>query len=148
MRVFMKVSSEVSNERVVIPQRKTEFSAGYDFTSPITVTIRPGSTQLIRTGIKAYMGDNEYLQLAIRSSLAAKKLACPYGVGIIDADYADNTDNEGNIGFLITNFGREPYLIRCGDRIGQGIFLPYFLTDDDDEYEKATRTGPSGSTGR
>lgn len=147
MRLFSKVSYEVHNERVVKPSRKTAFSAGYDFTSPLSVTIDPGGIAHIPTGIKCYMPDCEYLQLAVRSGLARKGLMLTQGVGIIDADYVDNTDNEGNIAFTLINMGLNIIHIECGDRIGQGIFLEYKLTADDANDAKEVRKGGFGSTG-
>ena len=66
-------------------------------------------------------------------------------VGIIDADYADNPDNEGEIFFQLINFTPWPIQLRKGDVIGQGIIKKYEVTDDD----RATgeRVGGFGSTG-
>ena len=66
------------------------------------------------------------------------------GVGIVDADYIDNPDNEGEIGFLFT-VTKDTTLHR-GDKIGQGIFLPYSLVSDDDA--SGSRSGGFGSTGQ
>lgn len=104
---------------------------------------------LIPTGIKAYMADGEYLQLVSRSSGPIKKrIMMPNGVGIVDADYYNNSSNEGEIFFQFINFGINDVKIKKGERIGQGIFLPYLLADGDDKVAKASRQGGFGSTGQ
>ncbi|PTQ83989.1 deoxyuridine 5'-triphosphate nucleotidohydrolase [Trichococcus patagoniensis] len=103
---------------------------------------------LVPTGIKAYMQEDEYLQLTNRSSNPLKNfIVLPNGVGIVDADYYNNEGNEGHIYFQFLNFGLRDKVIRKGDRIGQGIFLQ-FLKADQDEAEGSERTGGFGSSGQ
>ena len=66
---------------------------------------------------------------------------------MIDADYYDNDNNEGEIFVQMMNFGITDRHIKKGERIGQGIFMPFLLADDD-EGPKATRTGGFGSSGK
>ncbi|WP_412988724.1 dUTP diphosphatase [Pediococcus siamensis] len=103
---------------------------------------------LVPTGIKAYMQDSEYLLVANRSSSPLKRnLILPNGVGIIDADYYNNAANEGEIFFQLINMGLRDVTIKKGERIGQGIFMPYLKADGTDE--RATkRTGGFGSSGK
>ena len=63
----------------------------------------------------------------------------------MDADYYDNDSNEGEIFFQLINYGLRDYRIKKGERIGQGIFMPY-LTADSEEQPTAKRTGGFGST--
>lgn len=101
---------------------------------------------LVPTGIKAYMNEDEYLQLTNRSSNPLKHfLVLSNGVGIVDADYYDNPDNEGHIYFQMSNFGLRDKHIQKGERIGQGIFLTFLKADEDDT--NATREGGFGSSG-
>ncbi|MBD5070012.1 MAG: dUTP diphosphatase [Lactobacillus sp.] len=103
---------------------------------------------LVPTGIKAYMQPEEFLMLANRSSNPLKHgLILPNGVGIVDADYYDNENNEGEIFFQLVNFGLTDKVIKKGERLGQGIFLPYLLADDE-KTPLSTRTGGFGSSGR
>ena len=67
------------------------------------------------------------------------------GVGIIDADYYNNADNEGHIMVALMNMGTEAVAIPQGERIAQGIFYNYLTVDDDDKVEKAVRGGGFGS---
>lgn len=132
--------------RVAIPQRKTARSAGYDLAAADAVQIPPGQVRLVPTGLKAYMGESEVLVLSIRSSLAAKRsLALANGIGVIDSDYADNPENEGHILVAVHNFGPVPAEIAAGERVAQGIFLPYLITADD--RAGGDRLGGFGSTG-
>lgn len=100
---------------------------------------------LVPTGIKAYMPADEFLQLANRSSNPLKRfLLLANGVGVIDADYYNNPDNEGHIMFQFVNFGVTDVTIKKGERIGQGIFLPFLKADQDET--SSTRTGGFGSS--
>lgn len=108
-------------------------------------TLRP---LLVPTGIKAYMQPDEYLLLANRSSGPIKRgLVLPNGIGVVDADYYNNEKNEGEIFFQLVNLGLRDVVIKKGDRIGQGIFMPY-LQADADQGGLSTRTGGFGSSGR
>lgn len=103
---------------------------------------------LVPTGIKAYMQPDEVLMLFNRSSGPFKRrLILPNGVGIIDADYYNNPNNEGEIFVQLINYGLTDYRIKKGDRIAQGIFVPY-LTADDEAKPQIQRVGGFGSTKR
>lgn len=100
---------------------------------------------LVPTGIKCEMPEDMYLELSVRSSCPLKHwLILANGVGIIDADYYNNSDNEGHIFFQIINLSPFDILLKKGDAIGQGIFKKYYLTDDD--VTTAERQGGFGST--
>jgi dUTP pyrophosphatase len=132
--------------RAVLPSRKTVGSAGYDLAAAESVTIGPGQVALIPTGLKAYMHRDEVLLITIRSSLAVKKgLTLANGIGVIDADYVDNPQNEGHILIAVCNVRVEPVEIKSGERVAQAIFTKYLTTDDDDA--TGERHGGFGSTG-
>ena len=129
----------------VLPYRSTAGSAGYDFECAEDVVVPPYSIKLIPTGIKAQIDQGYYLQLALRSSTPKKKgLMLANSIGIIDADYYNNPDNEGHIMFQVYNFTDKEVLIPIGERIGQGVFLKYYITDDDNA--SGERLGGFGST--
>lgn len=147
-RGFERVS-KYSAENILLPERKTAASAGYDIAAAEAALIAPGAAALVPTGLKAYMQQGEVLVLAIRSSLAAKRGLClANGIGIIDADYYDNPKNEGHIQVAVRNLSTQPVAIAAGERIAQGMFLPYLTVDGDAAGEGAERTGGFGSTGR
>ncbi|WP_262315043.1 dCTP deaminase/dUTPase family protein [Lacticaseibacillus parakribbianus] len=101
---------------------------------------------LVPTGVKAYMQPNEVLILANRSSNPLKRgLIIPNGIGVIDADYYNNDNNEGEIFIQMVNLSPKDVVIQQGERIGQGIFMPYLLADGD-LGNTNTRTGGFGST--
>lgn len=132
--------------KVTLPTRKTALSAGYDLSVAEQVRIEPGAVALVPTGLKAYMAPGEVLLLAVRSSLAVKRrLALANAIGVIDADYVDNPENEGHILIALENRGPEPVELAAGERIAQGIFLPYLTVLDDQP--GGSRTGGFGSTG-
>ena len=131
---------------VNLPVRTTTGAAGYDFECAADTIVRPYCIALIPTGIKAQIDDGYYLQLALRSSTPKKKgLMLANSIGIIDADYYNNPDNEGHIMFQVYNFRDTSVTIPKGERIGQGVFIKYALTDDD--MATGIRKGGLGSTG-
>ena len=100
---------------------------------------------LVPTGIKCHLGLGQYLELSVRSSCPLKYwLVLANGVGIIDRDYLNNEQNEGEIYFQMINLSPYDILLKAGDRIGQGIIKNYIITDDDAACGK--RIGGFGST--
>lgn len=100
---------------------------------------------LVSTGMKCHMPKGTYLELSVRSSTPLKNwIVMANGVGIIDADYYNNPDNEGEIFFQLINLSPFPIVLHKGDIIGQGIIKPYLTTKDD--VATAVRTGGFGST--
>lgn len=149
MRKFFKVSR--IEEDIKLPERSTGKSAGYDFYAFERVEIPPykigDNPILVKTGIKAKMEDNEFLMLVNRSSNPKKKkLVIPNSIGIVDADYFNNLDNEGEIGALFYNLSDETVVIEAGEKLMQGIFMPYGTTIDDNA--NGERSGGFGSTGK
>ena len=132
----------------VLPKRKTAKSAGYDFVLPHDVFLPPNaSTGVILTNVKAIMPEDEVLLLFIRSYVGINKgVVLANGTGIIDADYANNPMNDGNIGIILRNESVNHVRLLKGERIMQGIFTKYLVTNNDDA--EAERTGGFGSTGR
>ena len=132
---------------VKLPTRGSIHSAGYDIYTYDTYEIKPKQSVLIRTGIKAYMLPDEYLDLRVRSSLGIKRqLMLATGASVIDADYYNNPDNEGEIMVVLYNYGDTTQTIEAGEHIVQGIFSNYWLGDND--CTTAVRTGGTGSTNK
>lgn len=128
-----------------LPERATKGSAGYDFFVAEDTPIGPGSIVLVPTGVKAQIDEGYWLELAVRSSTPRKLgLILANGIGIVDSDYYNNPDNEGHIMFQVYNISDHEVILHKGDRIGQGIFVSYGLTDDDNA--ERLRTGGFGST--
>lgn len=147
MNYFERVSAVKDNEDYKLPTRATEHSAGYDFYAPKDYVVGPGETIIIPTGIKAHLYTDQFLQLHVRSSFGIKRhLILPNCTGIIDSDYCDNPDNEGEIMGALTNIGKETQHIKKGEAFMQGIILGYDTTYDD--YTTLKRVGGIGSTTR
>ena len=146
-----EVAKGFENMGINLPVRKTKLSAGYDIEAAEDVTIpayRPGvKPTLVKTGVKAYFGEDEVLILANRSSNPKKKgLVLSNGIGVVDADYYGNPDNDGHIMFAFYNIGAEDVTVCKGDAIGQGMFQKFLVTDDDSA--TGERLGGFGSTSK
>lgn len=129
---------------IKLPVRATAGSAGYDFFAPCALDIPAGGTVKIPTGIRCMMDADRVLAIFPRSGLGFKyKLALDNTVGIIDADYY-GAANEGHIMIKMTNHGDKDLVVEKGKAFAQGIFLAYYLTDDD--AADGVRTGGFGST--
>ena len=169
MAKFEKVS-RYADKDIVMPVRKTSQSAGYDLVAAedyiipsifnlageddeyVTLEQMGKFTKaanykptLVSTGMKCKLDPGTFLQLSVRSSSSLKYwLMLANGVGIIDADYYNNPDNEGEIFLQIYNLSPFNIQIKEGEAIGQGIILPYGVTEDD--VSTGERTGGFGST--
>lgn len=100
---------------------------------------------LIPTGIKCQLDVGKYLEISVRSSTPLNSwIILANGVGIIDGDYYNNPDNEGEIFFQVINLSPADIIINAGDKIGQGIIKSYDKVEGDDVTTK--RTGGLGST--
>ena len=146
-----EIAKGFEDYKINMPVRKTKLSAGYDIEAAedciIPAYVIGQKPTLIKTGLKAYMEDDEYLMLCNRSSNPFKKgLVMANSVGIIDADYYGNKENDGAIMFAFYNFFDHDVEIKKGDVIGQGIFQKYGVTDDDSA--EGERTGGFGSTSK
>ena len=146
-----EVAKGFEDKGINLPVRKTKFAAGYDFEAAedcIIPSFKKGmKPTLIKTGIKAYMQDDEVLILANRSSNPGKKgLILANSIGVIDKDYYENPDNDGHIMFAFYNIKEDDVEIKKGDCIGQAIFQKYLIADDDTA--EGLRTGGFGSTNK
>lgn len=169
-----EIVTKYKDKELSLPIRATSGSAGYDIAAAENITIpsiwnvlskNEGlqamevdtvveenkdylKSRLVPTGIKAYMPENEYLMLVNRSSNPLKNnLSLPNGIGIIDSDYYNNPNNEGEIFVQLINYGLEDYTIEKGDRIAQGIFTPYYTVDQESD-NLGNRVGGFGSSGK
>ena len=142
-------------ETMVIPAYDNLMEALCDYVAPkipyplgefkqITKTMKLQPT-LVPTGIKCQLDEGYYLELAIRSSTPLNNwMILANGIGVIDGDYYNNPDNEGEIFFQIINLSPVDQVIQKGDKIGQGIIKKYERIEGDEATN--TRTGGFGST--
>lgn len=102
---------------------------------------------LVSTGMKCKLDPGTYLELSVRSSTPLKHwIILANGVGIIDADYYNNPDNEGEIFFQLINLSPFNIILQKGEKIGQGIIKNYGITEDD--AASGDRLGGFGSTSK
>lgn len=143
-RGFKVVSPTMrKSDHVHYPTRGSVNSAGYDFYADKDYTIAPNEIIKVWTDIKAYMQPDEFLMLDVRSSMGGKFMLANT-IGIIDSDYYENPNNDGNIGIFLKNISNEVQHIKRDDKIAQGIFMEYLKIDNDKT--TAERQGGFGST--
>jgi len=127
-----------------MPTRATKGSAGYDIHTPFAFPLNPGKSVIIPTGLRCLMPHDVVLMLYPRSGLGFKyRLRLNNTVGVVDSDFA-NSDSKGHILLKLSNEGDKRIEFKANDRVCQGIFTHYLLTDDDAAYGE--RTGGFGST--
>ena len=137
MRKFRRLNQCIETE---LPRRATKYSAGYDIYAAVSVEIKPGEKRVIPTNTAVEMDEDDVLLIFPRSSYAIKfGLDLVNSVGVIDADYKDQ------IFICYRNTGDEPFFVKRGDRIAQGVFVKFLKTDNDNA--SGERNGGVGSTG-
>ena len=144
-----EVAKGFEDKDINLPIRKTKYSAGYDIEAAEDIVIpsfkKGMNPTLVKTGLKAYMQGDEYLKLCNRSSNPKKKgLILSNSIGVVDADYYGNPDNDGHIMFAFYNIKEEDVEIKKGDCIGQAIFEKFLVADNDTA--EGERVGGFGST--
>ena len=147
-RYFEVVSDKFrkNKDKIILPTRATKSSIAYDFYSPVTITISPMQSVMIWTDIKAKFNTDEALLINVRSSMGKHPIMIANTQGWIESDYYSNPDNDGNIGIRLFNLGTEPYIIKAGDRIAQGMFIKYLEADNGNT--DTERQGGFGSSGK
>lgn len=143
----LTIEFEKLNENAVTPTFGTEFSAGADlYSAEEEITINPGETAFIGTGIATAIPVGTVGLIYARSGLACKKGLAPANkVGVIDSDY------RGEIKVALHNHGKTPQTVLKGERVAQMVITPYFKVDyvEKEELSSTERgAGGFGSTGR
>ena len=142
MRRFEKISydefkksvkdDEKLYESYKLPTRSSSKTAGYDFYLLEDIEMKPNEIVKIPTGVKAAFEDDEVLLIVDRSSTGFKyNIRLVNQVGVVDADYYNNENNEGHIFAKVQNESDEVLHFKAGDALVQGIFMKYLTTDDD-----------------
>lgn len=140
--LYMTMKEEYMRDGVGVLTSTPTFDL--DSLAAITKRLKTKPT-LVSTGMKCKLEPGTYLELSVRSSCPLKYwLILGNSVGIIDADYYNNPDNEGEIFFQMINLSPYDIQLHKGDIIGQGIIKPYLTTEDDNA--SGQRMGGFGST--
>ncbi len=141
--LFAKLDSEAS-----APTQGTKSAAGWDLRALETTTVSKGSSAKIRTGLAVAIPEGWEGQIRSRSSLGAKGMIMPNGVGTIDSDY------RGELMVLATWIGEGDSIeLAKGERIAQMLIAPVPLTSYKEvTFEELSTTergeGGFGSSGR
>ena len=136
-----------TDPRAIVPARSTPGAAGYDMCAclEVPVTIYPGETVMIPTGISMEIPLGVAGLIFPRSGMASKRGLAPANkVAVIDPDY------RGEIFIALLNHGKVHQVIQPGDRIAQMLFIPYFAPElEEVEVLSETKRGDGGfgSTG-
>lgn len=146
-RKYIGDYSDAWYDNIKIPVRATKSSASYDLSVPMmTVVANTGTIDMrfIPTGIKAKIDPDKVLVMAPRSSMGKKGIMLANTIGVIDADYYNNPDNEGDIIIALAKYTFGSVLFNEGEKVAQIMILPYYTVEDDNV--TAERTGGWGST--
>lgn len=141
--VYVKISQ--LHEHAICPAYQTKGAAGMDIHSISDLTIAPGKTALVQTGIALGIPEGYEAQVRPRSGLAFK-----YGVTVLNSPGTIDSDYRGEVKVILINHGDQEFIIHRGDRIAQLVFCPVNrATFIDSKLEDTDRgTGGFGSTGR
>ena len=131
---------------VPLPAYQTPESAGFDLAASEDVTVGPGEVVLVPTGLVIEVPRGYFLGVFARSSTPLKRgLMVANGVGIVDSDYCGTTDE---IRIEVVNFTAKPVTVHRGDRLAQGVILPYARADwHETEAPSRPARGGFGATG-
>jgi dUTP pyrophosphatase len=133
------------DESVSLPSYQTAGAAGFDLASSVEMTIAPGEVALVPTGLVIAAPPGHFVGVFARSSTPLKRgLMVANGVGIVDADYSGPQDE---IRIEVLNFTSAPVVVRRGDRLAQGVILPFVRASWKEGPADGRTRGGFGATG-
>jgi dUTP pyrophosphatase len=104
------------------------------------LSVKPGEAALVPTGFSIEIPPGYEAQVRPRSGLAAK-----HGIGILNSPGTIDSDYRGEVKVILSNFGKQEFLIHRGDRIAQLVIMPVIRASWE-EVSSIDRT-PRGSGG-
>jgi dUTP pyrophosphatase len=111
------------DDALPLPVYQTAGAAGFDLAASVDMTIQPGAVTLVPTGLVIEAPPGHFIGVFARSSTPLKRgLMVANGVGIVDADYSGPEDE---IKIEVLNFTAAPVTVKRGDRLAQGVILPF-----------------------
>ncbi len=130
-----------------LPEYATPHSAGLDLRAnlEVPVVLAPGAFQLIPTGLHLELPEGTEAQVRPRSGLAFK-----HGVTVLNAPGTIDADYRGEVGVLLINHGREPFVVNDGERVAQLVVARYLrvsFTESPDLRTTERGSGGFGHTG-
>ena len=149
MKIDVKILDPRIGKEIPLPTHATPGSAGMDLRACVEgpLTLAPGDTQLIPTGIAIHIADPGLAAMILPRSGLGHKHGIVLGnlVGLIDSDY------QGQLFVSCWNRGREPFVIQPGERIAQLVIVPVVQAEFQvvESFEESHRgEGGFGSSGR
>ena len=145
---MVKILVKKFDKNIKLPDYKTSGSSGMDLVAYIKnkITINPGKTVLIPSGIAIAIPKNYEVQIRPRSGLAAKK-----GISVLNTPGTVDSDYRGEIKIILINLSKKLFVVKSGDRIAQMILCP-IAKGKLKEVQKLPKTirgkGGFGSTGK
>ncbi len=142
----MKIRIKKLHPDAMIPAYQTSQAAGFDLHALDDAVLHVGERKLIGTGLAMAMDAGYELQIRPRSGLALK-----HGISVLNTPGTVDSDYRGEIKVLLINMGEEPFVIKAGERIAQGVIKEviqgvFECVEELDQTERGT--GGFGSTGR
>ncbi len=141
-RIQIKFRRLRGNGDLPLPRYETEEAAGMDLRAAVEfpVTLKPGEIKLIPTGLSVSIPPGYEAQVRPRSGLALK-----HGIGLVNSPGTIDSDYRGEIGVIIINWGKEPFVVRRGDRIAQMIISKVYQAEIlHVDFLDETNRGPGG----
>jgi dUTP pyrophosphatase len=130
---------------VLLPVYQTDGAAGFDLAASEPMTIQPGQIALVSTGLVIEVPPGHFLGVFARSSTPLKRgLIVANGVGVIDSDYSGPADE---IKIQVLNITSSPVAIEPGDRLAQGVLIPFVRATWTEGEASGPSRGGFGSTG-
>lgn len=144
----MKLKIKKLHPNAKTPTYGSDLASGFDLSSIEAFLIGPGKRAIVPTGLTVVIPKGFEIQIRPRSGMAAK-----HGVTVLNTPGTIDADYLGEIKVILINHGSEPFEVRPGDRIAQGVLA--MVTDqvqfeDVDEIDEVTSRGAGGfgSTGK
>ena len=130
-----------------LPAYQTSGASGMDLAAAVEgeTAIPPGGWKLVSTGIRISVPEGYEAQVRPRSGLSLK-----HGIGVLNAPGTVDSDYRGVVSVILFNFGKEPFVIRRGDRIAQIVITRFVRAEwiESGELDDTERkSGGFGSTG-
>ncbi len=145
IKVQVKVVNPLLGQDFPLPAYATEGSAGLDLRACIAepISLSPGATALLPTGLAVYLADPHYAALILPRSGLGHKHGIVLGnlVGLIDSDY------QGELMVSCWNRGQDAFVIAPGERIAQMVLVPVYQMSLDVVTEFAPSARGSGGFG-
>lgn len=144
IKVKIKIKQEPGSEDLPLPSYMSQGASGADLYADVReeILLKPGDIRLVSTGISISLPQGFEAQIRPRSGLAFK-----HGITLVNTPGTVDSDYRGVISLIVTNLGREPYVIRRGDRLAQMIIAPVARMEVEKWEELDTTQRESGGFG-